>query len=136
MYEVPIERGKVREFARATHSTNPAYVAADPVIPPTFLTTALMTWEPEGEPGVHDLGFDNARLLHGEEEFVFHGDVPRAGQTLTVTSRLGDRVVKEGKRGGSMTIADVIHEFRDAGGTLVATQRTVLIETAAPSEAS
>ena len=37
---MPIERGKIREFARACLSTNPEYVdAPSPVSPPTFLTT-------------------------------------------------------------------------------------------------
>ena len=130
MYEFSIEAGKVREFALATQSDNSAYRSKDAVIPGTFLTTAFMVWEPPGEPGMADLGFDLARVLHGEEEFTFHGPLPTAGQTLQVTSRLGDRTVKEGKRGGSMTIADVVHEFRGDDGTLVATQRTVLIETA------
>src|SRR5438874_685742 len=44
MYEVPVERGKIREFARAAKSENPAYYAEDAVVPPTFLTTALLFW--------------------------------------------------------------------------------------------
>lgn len=135
MYELPIERGKLREFALATQSTNPAYLEDRPVVPPTFLTTAFLTWEPDGEPGVDDLGFDAARVLHGEEEFTFHGPLPRAGQTLRVASRLGERTVKEGRRGGTMTIAEIVHEFEDEHGNKVATQRTVLVETAKAPEA-
>lgn len=36
---IPIERGKIREFARACFDDNPEYVdASRPPIPPTFLT--------------------------------------------------------------------------------------------------
>ena len=72
------------------------------------------------------------RVLHGEEEYIFHGPPPRAGQTLTVEARLGERWEKEGKRGGTMRFARVINEFRDAAGNLVAEQRSVVVETARP----
>ncbi|HVF74474.1 MAG TPA: MaoC family dehydratase N-terminal domain-containing protein [Acidimicrobiales bacterium] len=132
MYEIPIERGKVREFARATQSDNPAYDAPDAVVPPTFLTTAAMTWEPAEEIGAKDLGYELARLLHGEEEYVFHGPPPRAGTTLTVSARLGEQWEKEGKRGGVMRFATIVHEFRDTTGSLVAEQRSTLVETGRP----
>lgn len=134
MFEMPIERGKVREFARATQSGNPAHDGPEPVIPPTFLVTA-MTWEPEDENPAWQLGFELARLLHGEEEYIFHGPCPRAGQTLSVTSRLGEQFEKAGKRGGTMRFGTVVREYRDAAGVLVAEQRTTLIETAAPEGA-
>jgi hypothetical protein len=134
-YEVPIERGKIREFARAAGSSNPAYQAPDAVIPPTFLTTAGNFWaKPEDRAGI-DLGFELARVLHGEEEYEFFGPPPRAGQTLSVTHRLGDRWEKEGKRGGTMRFAKMIAEYRDESGTLVAEQRTTVIETARPPKA-
>lgn len=130
-YEVPIERGKIREFARAAQSHNPAYDGPDAVIPPTFLTTAGHFWQTGAHPAA-DLGFELARILHGEEEYEFFGPPPHAGQTLTVTSRMGDRWEKEGRRGGVMRFAKLISEYRDASGTLVAEQRTTIIETAKP----
>lgn len=136
MYEMPIERGKIREFARATHSDNPAFHGDQPLTPPTFLTTAMMAWEPDGETGISDLGFELARVLHGEEQYLFPGPPPRAGQTLTVTSRVGDRYEKRGRRGGIMRFATVVHQFHDAAGTLVAEQRTTVVETAAAPEVS
>jgi hypothetical protein len=100
------------------------------VIPPTFLTTARLSWEPTGESPSKALGFELARVLHGEEEYEFHGPPPRAGQTLTVTTRLGDTWEKEGRRGGAMRFAKVVTEFRDESGALVATQTSTLLETA------
>lgn len=128
-YEFPIDRSKVREFAKATKSRNPAHDGADAVIPPTFLTHARLAWEPLEMSPVLDLGFDLGRLLHGEEEYVFYGPPPRAGQTLRVTSRMGDRWEKQGKRGGVMRFATIVSDFRDESGELVATQTTTLLET-------
>jgi hypothetical protein len=134
-YEVPIERGKVMEFARATKSTNVAYLQDVPVIPPTFLTTARLVWEPVEQNPLAELGLDMRRLLHGEEEFVFHGPLPRAGQALRVEARLDDQWERQGKRGGRMRFVRVINEFRDASGRLVAEQSTTVIETSrAPEE--
>lgn len=127
-----VERGKIREFARATGSRNPAYEAPGAPVPPTFLTTARAFWTVEHV----DLGidFDLARLLHGEEEFEFIGPPPHAGDELTFEVRVGDRWEKEGKRGGKMRFAQLITEYRDGSGTLRAVQRTTLLETAkAPS---
>ena len=130
-YDIPIERGKIREFARAAGSRNPAYDGPDAVIPPTFLTTAANFWAGPGDQSF-DLGFELARVLHGEEEYEFFGPPPRAGQTLSASSRLGDRWEKEGKRGGTMRFARLVTEYRDEHGTLVAEQRTTVIETARP----
>jgi hypothetical protein len=129
---MPLEQGKVREFARATQSRNPAYAGPDAVIPATFLTHARMAWEPQSQAPMTQLGFDMRRILHGEEEYIFHGPPPRAGQTLTVDARLDSRWEKEGKRGGTMRFAKIVNEFRDAAGTLVAEQHTVVVETARP----
>src|SRR5690606_27496333 len=79
-FEVPIERGKIREFARATGSSNPAYDAPDAVIPPTFLTVAGNFWATPADLPMADLGFELARVLHGEEEYEFFGPPARAGQ--------------------------------------------------------
>jgi hypothetical protein len=136
-YEVPIERGKIREFARSAKSTQTAYDRAAAVIPPTFLTTARNFWAPPADDGVLDeLGFDLARLLHGEEEFEFFGALPSAGEVLHAHTRLGDRWEKEGKRGGVMKFARLVTEFRDGAGALVAEQRTTLVETARPPKVS
>jgi hypothetical protein len=72
------------------------------------------------------------RVLHGEEEYIFHGPPPRVGQTLSVLSRLDERWEKEGRRGGTMRFARIVNEFRDSTGALVAEQRSVVVETARP----
>jgi hypothetical protein len=122
-----VERGKIREFAAAMQSQNPAYLGPEPIVPPTFLMSSPL-WAPEG--ALVDVGFDRRRLLHGEQEFVFHGPPPRAGQVLKVVDRLEDQYEKPGKRGGMMRFAVVVTEYRSEDGTLVAEARKTLIETA------
>jgi hypothetical protein len=136
-YEVSIERGKIREFARAAKSTQAAYDRSAAVIPPTFLTTARSFWAPPADDDILDeLGFDLARVLHGEEEFEFFGPLPTAGQVLHAQTRLGERWEKEGKRGGTMKFARLVTEFRDGEGALVAEERTTVVETARPPKDS
>jgi MaoC dehydratase-like protein len=127
-WEVVVERGKIAEFAEAMLSDEPAYRGPDAIITPTFLTSAAR-WAP---PGVRaSVGFDRKRLLHGEQEYTFHGDLPAAGDVLTAQERVVDRFSKPGKRGGTMRFATVVTEYRDAAGRLVAEAKATFIETAA-----
>jgi hypothetical protein len=126
-YEMVVERGKIAEFAAAMQSQNPAYAGPGAIVPPTFLMSGSL-WAPEG--AAIDVGFDRRRLLHGEQEFIFHGQPPRAGQVLTVSDQIVDRYSKPGKRGGMMRFAVVVTEYRGEDGTLVAEARKTLIETA------
>ncbi|TSD40326.1 MaoC family dehydratase [Rhodococcus sp. KBS0724] len=135
-YQFPVERGKIREFARAAHAGGNAYQGPDTVVPPTFLTTARLGWAPEGENPSTTLGFDVARVLHAEEEYIFHARPPRAGDLLTVTSRLGRQYEKQGRRGGTMRFAVTVTEFRNSEGDLVAEQHTTIVETGMPSDGS
>jgi hypothetical protein len=126
-YEMVVERGKIAEFAAAMQSQNPAYAGPGAVVPPTFLISSAL-WAPSG--AAVDVGFDRKRLLHGEQEFIFHGPPPRAGQVLKVSDQIVDRYEKAGKRGGMMRFAVVVTEYRSEDGALVAEARRTLIETA------
>lgn len=136
-FEMAIERGKIREFARACMSANPAYLEGrDPVIPPTFLATSAF-WSPGGGMSAGDkLGLDLKRVLHGGQEVVFHGPPPRAGTELVSQTRIADVYEKEGRRGGTMTFVELVQELRDVDGNLVAEVRNTVIETARAPEAS
>jgi hypothetical protein len=126
-WEVIVERGKIAEFADAACSDNPAYRGPDAMIPPTFLTTAAR-WAPPGSRV--SVGFDRTRLLHGEQEYVFHTAPPRSGDVLTAHERIVDRFSKPGNRGGTMRFATVLTEYRSFDGTLVAEAKATFIETA------
>jgi hypothetical protein len=132
-YEMLVERGKIAEFTAAMQSQNPAYAGPGAIVPPTFLISSAL-WAPEGV--AVDVGFDRRRLLHGEQEFTFHGPPPRAGQALTVSDQIVDRYEKPGKKGGLMRFAVVVTEYRDEDGALVAEARKTLIETAPRTGAS
>ena len=133
-YEFPVERGKIREFARATMSTNPEYLDdPTPVITPTGLMAGGF-WAPDDSASFLELiDFDPALLLHGGQEFRFPGPPPRAGDVLTAQSWIDKRYEKEGKRGGTMRFAEILTEYRNAEGELVAEARMTLIETARPA---
>jgi hypothetical protein len=132
-FPMTIERGKVREFAKATMSAQPDYLD-DPVppIPPTFLTTVAF-WSPPGQSVFSKVKLDLRRLLHGGQEYTFHGPPPVAGTELTVQTRVDDIYEKEGKRGGTMTFVVTVTEFRDPAGKLVAEARSTAIETGKPA---
>jgi hypothetical protein len=132
-YEMVVERGKIAEFAAAMQSQNPAYAGPGAIAPPTFLMSGAL-WAPEGAGA--EVGFDRRRLLHGEQEFIFHGPPPRAGQVLKVSDQIVDRYEKPGKRGGMMRFAVVVTEYRGEDGALVAEARKTLIETAPGGGAS
>jgi hypothetical protein len=123
-YEFPIERGAIRTFQLAMQSTNPAYEGADAIIPPTFPITAWR-WAPEGGRAAH--GIPRSLLLHGEQEFIFSGEPPRAGQSLTVRERIVDRFEKAGKRGGVMQFVVISTEFSDDSGKVVVEMRSTFI---------
>jgi hypothetical protein len=130
-----LEKGKIREFAKATGSKAPEYLQdPNPTIPVTFLRTSIF-WMPPNAPSLFgELKLDLRRVLHGEQEYVFYGPPPRAGAELTVTSRLGGVTEKDGGRGGRMRFIEIINDFRDETGRLVVRSNQTLIETGkAPS---
>jgi len=129
-----VEEGKVREFANATKSKNPAYQNGG-VSPVTFLTSAILWQEPANSPW-GAAGLNWARILHGAEEFTFEGPPPAAGTTLTGQARIDKTYAKVGRRGGKMTFAELVVEFRGTDGALVATSRSTVIETGDATEGS
>ena len=134
-FEMTIEVGKVREIARATKSTNPEYRQDDSVIPPTFLAAAAF-WQTETSSPSRGIPINLERMIHGGQEFIFHGEPPRVGDRLTGHMRIGKIWEKQGRRGGMMQFHEIITEFKNAEGTLVAESRTTAIETSqAPEKA-
>jgi hypothetical protein len=133
-FEIRIEWGKVREFARSIGASLEPGEA--PTVPPTFLTT-MFWWEREvdGADVWPLVGMDPKRGMHAEQEYVFHGPPPRAGDRLIATSRIDRIWQKVGKRGGTLTFVDLVTEFRDPEGKLVAEAKMTAVETEKPPEA-
>ncbi len=135
-FDMTIERGKIREFARATGSHHPDYFERDDaVVPPTFLTTVVFWQPPEAAALIKGIGMDPHRVLHGEQEFVFPGIPPRAGARLHARTVVEEIYDKEGKRGGRMTFVVTRTDFTDDDGFVVAQSRSTAIETGRPPTA-
>ena len=137
-FELPIERGKVREFALAVGEDNPIYFDVeearraglpDVVAPPTFSVTQI--WQVSREEREERLGanLDYGRVLHGEQEFTYKR-LPFAGEVLKAEMRISKDFSKEGKRGGSMRFVTYETTFTDAQGDEVLRAYYTLIETA------
>jgi hypothetical protein len=135
-FRFDVEYGKLREFVRAIATDDPAYSeGARPVVPPTFLTS-MFHWErdvPDSNPWPR-VEMSQKRGVHAEQEYVFHGPPPRAGDQLTARSRIDEIWEKEGRRGGTLVFVTMVTEFRDGGGELVAEAKMTAVETAKPPE--
>jgi acyl dehydratase len=128
MAVMPVERGKIREYATATGADRPAYTD-DPKapVPPTFLATVVF-WTPIGEtvraPEVlracaeAGVPADLGSLLSLEQEYVYHGPPPRAGDTLRTEERLRDIRVKQTRQGRPMVMVRFTVFFYDERGGL------------------
>jgi hypothetical protein len=121
-FVLEVERGKLQEFARATFG-----VVGD-VAPPTFLTTAFH-WQGGDSDPWDRVRMDPSRGLHAEQEFVFHGPPPRAGDRIVGTSRVTEIYDKTRSSGGTLTFVVMVTEFRDEAGTLVAESKLTGVET-------
>ena len=130
-FELDVERGKIAEFARAVRSSHPAHFARDgAVVPPTFLTTQFF-WE-ERVDGANPwalVAMSQERGMHAEQEYVFHGPPPRAGERFTARSRITDIWEKESRSAGTLTFVKMVTEFRDAAGVLRAEAILTGVET-------
>jgi acyl dehydratase len=131
-----VERGKVREFARAIQDPNPRWTDEEVArgeglaglpAPLTFVVVAGHHRDQRG--AMEKLGVDIARIVVGEVGWQYHrpllvGDVLDGRRLVT-----GVRT-REGKD-GTMTMIDMETVWRDAAGEPVVTQTETLIERAA-----
>lgn len=133
---IPIERGKIHEFANSILDDNPLYhdtVAAKAaglagvVAPPTY--TSVGAFYPEeggGGPGM--AGLDLRFVLHGGQEFEFLRPIV-AGDVLTSEAGESRAYEKEGKRGGTMKFVETESLYKDQNGQVVLKVRNTLIQT-------
>ncbi|WP_021593987.1 FAS1-like dehydratase domain-containing protein [Actinomadura welshii] len=145
MAVMPVERGKIREYAVATANERAEYLD-DPKapIPPTFLATVVF-WEtlgdvfdlPEAVAAWADAGVerDVRNLLSLEQEYVFHGELSRAGDVLTTSLRF-DGVEEKHGRSGRMLLVRFAVEFRGDDDVLRAECRYTSAYLNTPGKAS
>jgi len=129
--QLPIERSRLRFFAKAIGETDPVYTEEaaarnagypDLPAPPTFLFAA------ELDSGVNDqlladLGVPLAKLLHGEQGFSYHRPAC-VGDTITVRSRIEDIY---DKKNGALEFVVKTSRATNQNDELVAEMRTVLV---------
>jgi acyl dehydratase len=132
-YAVTVERGRVKEFARALGDGNPLYLDdrvgaasewGDVIAPPTFAIT-FRDEAADTAAFLRDLGTDISRILHGEQEFeIFRPLQP--GRTYLCRAKIVDIYEKTGRSG---PMAFVVHETTIADGSneIVATMRGVTV---------
>ena len=136
-FDLPVEAGKVKEFAIAVGDNNPLYFDANAarelgipacLAPPTFTVTQI--WQVPREERESRLGanLDYGRVLHGEQEFVFTR-MPMVGEVLKSSMRISKDFEKEGKRGGSMRFVTYETTYTDAAGEEVLRAYYTLIQT-------
>ena len=132
-YTVTVERGRIKDFARAIGDLNPFYLDDDVaaasefggiIAPPTFPITFR---DEKADTGtmLQDLGVDISRILHGEQEFEQYRPI-RAGETFVCRPKITDIYEKSGKSG---PMAFVVREtyVTDPSNELVATLRGVTV---------
>lgn len=138
VFELPVERGKIKEFATAVGESNPLFYdpqvaleqgIPDIVAPPTFSVTQIWAVPREEREARLGANLDYARVLHGEQEFIYKR-LPVAGEVLKGTMRISKDFTKEGKRGGSMRFVTYESVFTDEGGDEVLRAYYTLIQTA------
>jgi acyl dehydratase len=125
-YEVDIERGRVRQFAKSVYAFDSAY-HEDPraVVPPTFLIMSgyhygyILARAPANS-AFGRIDEDFRTCADGGQEFVFHGPLPRAGDRLIASTSMHDFKEREGRRGGRLRIYVTRTRFHTPQGLHVA----------------
>ncbi len=132
-----VEAGKVEEFARAVKDDNPAHRDAEAAADQGFdQLPAPLTFERvssfprykavEGR-GI-DIGFQQEYSIHGEQSYEIERPM-QVGDVLTGTTTLTDVYERDGRRGGTMTFAELETEYTDQDDETVMTASATVIET-------
>ncbi|MEO8543119.1 MAG: MaoC family dehydratase N-terminal domain-containing protein [Betaproteobacteria bacterium] len=134
-YQVPIERGAIRQFARSLYSNHPDWLEdPNPVVPPTFLLSAGYHWgyileRPPAGSALAAIDQSQGVGTDGEHEFRYFGEPPRAGTILTARTQVADHFYKVGRSGGRLEFFVMQTDFHDASGRLAARWRPTSIRT-------
>ena len=113
-FSFEVDKSKIRELAQALGDDNPIYVDDEAaraaglpgiVAPPTFPTLFKMWGEGGNRVLIEAMGGDPLRVLHGEEEYDYHGFI----------------------RPGDLDIAVVETEYRNQRAELVVIARSTIV---------
>ncbi|WP_342514781.1 MaoC family dehydratase N-terminal domain-containing protein [Sporosarcina sp. FSL K6-1522] len=128
VYVFETEKRHIRQFAEAIGDANPLYVdeahaANTPygklIAPPTFPIAI------GAEGGGIPIELDARRMLHGEQEFIYHRAIS-PGDRLYCQMKVADIYEREGKS-GVMQFLVLDTYMKDEHGEMVAVSRTNII---------
>ena len=129
-----VEAGKVREFDRATYTTDPVHTdvatasaAGFAGIPATPTHVVVAGHHRDQRQFVRDLGMAIERIVVGSVEWDYHRPL-LVGDHVTGTRRVVADTTREGKRGGMMRLVTLQTDWVDQHGETVIIQREMLIE--------
>jgi len=132
-FVVTVERGKIKEFARAIGDLDPHYLDdeigraspwGDLIAPPTFPIT-FRDEAADAAALLADLGVDISRVLHGEQQFEIHRPI-RPSETFICRTKVVDLYEKTGRSG---PMAFVVREtvIVDRANEIVGTMKHVTV---------
>lgn len=131
VYTREVEKGHIRRFVEAIGDDHPiyvdeAYAASTPyrgiIAPPTFATTLTMD---APNPLKSVPGFEMRRVLHGEQEYIFHRPM-RPGDKYWIQSEITDVYDRQGSS-GRMTFIIIETVARDINNEPVVTGRSTIV---------
>ena len=130
-----VERGKIRELAKAVGDPNPIFQDREAAIregykdtpaPATFLTVPMM-WSTSMPFVITDLAINFMMVLHGEEEYEYYREI-YPGDVITATPKIAAIEEKTSKSGRKMDMVTVELLYTNQRGEKVAKARSLLVE--------
>ena len=130
-----VERGKIRELAKAIGDPNPIFQDREAAIkegyrdtpaPATFLTVPMM-WSTSMPFVITDLAINFMMVLHGEEEYEYYQEI-YPGDVITATPKIAAIEEKTSKSGRKMDMVTVELLYTNQRNEKVARARSLLVE--------
>ncbi len=125
-----VEKGKIKEFARAIGDPNPLYrdeAAAKKegldglALPPTFGTVFSLSGETSLLDMLTELNINIAKVLHGGQEYIFINPI-KPGDTVTGKTVITDVIDK-----GKMDLVIMETEYVNQNGTPVLKDKSTIV---------
>ena len=130
-FNVDVEKGRLKMFAKAIGETNPIYSDEQAAIaagyktlpaPPTFPFTVELDG-PELLPVLSMLNMDIGKVLHGSQEFEYFETI-YAGDSIEVNTSIVNMFAK---KGGTLEFVELETSYSNQEAKLVATATCTLV---------
>ncbi len=133
-FSFEVDKSKIKELAQALGDENPIFRDESAarssglpgiVAPPTFPTLFKMWGEGGSMDHIKAMGGDVLRLLHGEEDYEYHGFI-RPGDTIRGQTKVVDIDYKKGRSGG-LDIVKTETSYHNQRDELVVIARSTIV---------